>query len=170
MTIAGTLYHSIAGSRWSFERGEVLGGVVAGLIASGIAWGIGRLVRWRRNAGDFGVLAGTYDVFEKQPSAEAAGTVTLTGDGPVLDVVWTLEDGSEARGTLTMNEQSRVTGAGTYEHRRGTNRGWGEFTVHVASRRARAVRLLVDGRFTDQKLRQQIASAWTWEMQESTDG
>ena len=75
MTMAGTLYHSIAESRWSFGRGEVLGGVVAGLIASGIAWGIARLVRWRRNVSDFGVLVGNYDVFEKEPSAEAAGTV-----------------------------------------------------------------------------------------------
>jgi hypothetical protein len=40
--------------------------------------------------------------------------------------------------------------------------------VQVASRKEGAVSLLVDGRFTDQAARQQIASAWVWEMRETT--
>jgi hypothetical protein len=170
MSVASALVHSIVESRWAFGRGEVLGGVIAGLIASAIAWGVGRLVRWKRNIDDFGVLAGEYNVYEKAPSDRADGTLTLKGKSPVLDVSWTLEDGSTVRGTLTMNEQSRVTGSGSYEHRRGSAGGWGDFSVHVASRKQGAVRVLVDGRFTDQELRRQIASAWVWEMHESPRG
>jgi hypothetical protein len=147
---------------------DLLGGVVAGVIASTIAWGISRLYRLRRNRIDFGRLAGEYRVREKQPSEEADGTVTLRGNGPVLDLAWTLGDRSEVRGTVSMNEQSRVSGAGSYDHVRGENYGWGYFSLQVAEGERGPIRLLVDGRFTDQKARQQIAGAWVWEMQKAT--
>jgi hypothetical protein len=80
--------------------------------------GSARAARWRRNRDDFGRLAGEYRVSEKQPSERADGTATLSGSGPMLTLAWTLEDGSEVTGTLSMNEQSPVTGAGSYEHTR----------------------------------------------------
>jgi hypothetical protein len=61
-----------------------------------------------------------------------------------------------------MNEQSRVTGAGSYEHFRGAG-GWGDFSVQVASRERGVVRLLVDGRYTDQANRKVVATAWVWQ-------
>jgi hypothetical protein len=101
-------------------------------------------------------------------SGQADGTATLSGNGPVLKLAWTLKDGSEVNGTLAMNEQSRVTGAGGYDHVRGTAYGWGDLSVQVAVRRRDKVRLLADGRFTDQRARQQIAGAWVWDMQKAT--
>jgi hypothetical protein len=141
---------------------ELLGGVVAGLVASAIAWCVGRVVRWQRNRDDFGSLAGAYDVSEKETGL-AVGTVAIHGHGPILNLEWTHPDGSQASGRIAMNEQSRVTGSGSYEHRRGSNVGWGYFMLQVASRERDAVRLLVDGTFTDQELRRQTASAWVWE-------
>jgi hypothetical protein len=153
----------LADSACGLGCGELIGGVVAGLIGSAIAWTVGRTVRSKRNRDDFGSLAGEYQVREKQPSEQPDGTVTISGSGPNLDFLWTLGNGSEARGRLAMNEQSRVTGSGSYEHRRGANRGWGDLTIQVASRERNSVRLLVDGRYTSQKDRQQVASAWVWE-------
>ena len=166
MILAGcrSILELVAGVGW----GDLLGGVLAGFIASTVAWGVGRIRRWRRNRDDFGRLAGEYLVSEKQPSERADGTVTLGGSGPVLDLAWTLKDGSEVRGMISMNEQSRVTGAGSYDHVRGTNYGWGYFSLQVAVRERGVVRILVDGRFTDQRTRRQIAGAWVWEMQKAT--
>jgi hypothetical protein len=153
----------MAGVGW----GDVLGGVVAGLIASVLAWAVGRVLRWRRNRFDFGGLAGAYRVNEKW-SEKDDGTATVSGTGPLLKFTWTLADGSEVKGTLAMNEQSRVTGAGSYDHVRGNAYGWGHFTFQVAGRKQGGVRLLVDGRFTDQRARQEIAGAWLWEMDKAT--
>jgi hypothetical protein len=143
---------------------DLAGGVIAGLIAAGIAWGIGFALRVRRNRSRFGRLAGTYRVFEKQPSRKGAGTVEVTGNGPTLDFAWTLADGSKAAGQIAMNEQSGVTGSGSYEHTRGANQGWGYLSVQVASRERGAARLLVDGTYTRQKTRDEVATAWVWEM------
>lgn len=115
-----------------------------------------------RNRDDFGRLAGEYRVTQKPPSNESNGTARLSGNGPLLDLVWTFEDGSKAKGTLSMNEQSRVTGAGSYEHFRGAG-GWGDFSVQVATRERDAVRLLVDGQYTDQANRKLVATAWVWQ-------
>jgi hypothetical protein len=112
------------------------------------------VVRWKRNRDDFGSLAGSYDVNEKEPSDRADGTVVIEGNGPTLAFVWRLADGSEARGTIAMNEQSRVTGTGSYEHFRDGKLGWGDLWLQVASRERDAVRLLVDGRYTKQEARQ----------------
>jgi len=152
----------MAGVGW----GDVLGGVVAGLIASFLAWAVSKALRWRRNRLDFGGLAGEYRVSEKGRSETGNRTATLTGAGPLLKFAWTLKDGSEIKGTLAMNEQARVTGAGSYDHVRGSAYGWGGLSFQVAGRERSSVHLLVDGWFTDQTARQQIASAWVWKMHE----
>lgn len=149
--------------------GEVLGGIVAGLLASAVIAVAARCWRRHRDRKDFGCLAGTYDVTEKQPTEQPDGMVEVAGDGPVLTFVWTFGDGSVAEGALTMNEQSRVTGAGSYKHVRGSNLGWGYVTLIVASRGKDAAQLLVDGRYTRQKHRDEIATAWVWEMQPELD-
>ena len=154
----------MAGVGW----GDVLGGVAAGLIGSFLAWAVGRAIRWRRNRIDFGGLAGEYRVSDKGLSETANGAATLSGTGSVLEFAWTLEDGSEIEGTLAMNEQSRVTGAASYDHVRGSAYGWGDFSFQMAGRERPGVRLLVDGRFTDQRTRQQVAGAWVWDMQKAT--
>lgn len=150
---------------WGVGWGDLLGGVIAGLIASAV---VGALVWWwrrRRDRKDFGCLAGTYDATEKQPSEKPDGTVVVTGDGPVLTFVWRFGDGSVADGTLAMNEQSRFIGSGGYEHVRGRNLGWGQVTVIVASRDKGAARLLIDGQYTRQEMRDAVWTAWVWEMQ-----
>lgn len=137
-------------------------GVLAGVIAAGIAWGIGRTIRWGRNLNDFGRLAGEYRVIEKQGRTD--GTVIITGNGSQLGFIWTMRDKSTVEGTLAMNEQSRVTGAGSYTHSRGESYGWGDLSFQVAARKRGAIRLLVDGRFTNTTSRSHVASAWVWEM------
>jgi hypothetical protein len=42
--------------------------------------------------------------------------------------------------------------------------GWGYLTVQVASREEGAIRLLVDGRYTDPDGRTEVPTAWVWEM------
>lgn len=148
----------MAGFGWN-----VLGGVFAAFAYALILW-------WRRrerNLDDFGRLAGKYRVTQKW-SEEPQGTVTLSGNGPKLDFVWTMEDGSAPTGKLWMNEQTRLTGAGSYQHRR-TGFGWGELTVQVADRERGAVRLLVDRQFTDPTAHQPVAEAWVWEMHHASN-
>lgn len=149
---------------WGVGWGDLLGGIVAGLIGAAIVGAFAWWRRRRRDRADFGSLAGSYAVTEKQPSQRAEGTVTVTGDGPLLSFEWTTADGSQAHGTLAMNEHSRVTGTGSYEQVRGLNHGWGYLTVYVASREQGAARLLVDGRYTRQANRDEVSTAWVWEM------
>jgi hypothetical protein len=113
---------------------DLLGGILAGLIGSAIVLAAGWWWRRRRNRADFGCLAGTYNVTEKQPSQKPEGTVTINGDGPLLAFVWTTADGSNAEGMLTMNEQARTTGTGSYA-RRSRVRGASGPAVIVAVRR-----------------------------------
>ena len=68
-----------------------------------------------------------------------------------------------------MNEQSRLTGAGGYQHERG-GLGWGHLAVVVASRGENTARLLLDGRYTDQDTRDLVATAWVWDMKSPTKG
>jgi hypothetical protein len=56
---------------------DLLGGILAGLIGSAIVLAAGWWWRRRRNRADFGCLAGTYNVTEKQPSQKPEGTVTI---------------------------------------------------------------------------------------------
>lgn len=142
---------------------------MAGLIASAFAWAIGLALRLKRNRDDFGSLAGKYSVNEKEPSQRPDGTVVIDGNGPNLNFVWTFADGTEARGQIAMNEQSRVTGSGSYEHVRDERHGWGDVWLQVGSRERDAVRLLVDGRYTNQEKRLGVASAWVWEMETSRE-
>jgi hypothetical protein len=66
---------------------DLLGGILAGLIGSAIVLAAGWWWQRRRNRADFGCLAGTYNVTEKQPSQKPEGTVTINGDGPLLAFV-----------------------------------------------------------------------------------
>jgi hypothetical protein len=145
---------------------DYVGGILAGLIASLIAYGFVTARRLKRNDEYFACLAGTYDVTEKQRETRREGTVTITGNGPLLDFVWTLANGRVARGTLAMNEQSRVTGSGGYEHEPD---GWGYLDVRVASRTPGTARLLVDGRYTRPDHGDEWARARVWEMQPAAD-
>ena len=97
----------------------------------------------------------------KYPSNQPDGKAKVSRDGATLGFVWTFPDGTEATGTLAMNEQSRVTGSGSYKHLRGAL-GWGYLTAHVASREKDAAQLLVDGRYTLD--RGDVSTAWVWEM------
>lgn len=112
-----------------------------------------------RNRADFGCLAGEYDVTVKS-TEEAEGTATLTGSGPILALRWVLADATVATGTIVMNEQSRVDGSGSYTHDTETGPGWGYLRVLVESRDPAVLR--VDGTFTDQDERREIATAWVW--------
>lgn len=150
------------GDSWAAGFGvDLLGGVLAGLIGTAIIYGFSKVRQQRRNSADFGCLAGVYDVTVKQ-SDEPEGSVMITGDGPLLSFAWKMDGGTDAVGTIAMNEQSRVTGSGSYEH----GDGWGYLTVQVASRERGAARLLVDGRYTRQKERDEVSTAWVWEMSE----
>jgi hypothetical protein len=143
----------------AFDWSGISGGVLAGLLAALIAWAVGRGLRRRRNRADFGSLSGGYQVAEKSTD-EVAGTATLTGNGPSLHLSWVMEDGTVATGTIVMNEQSRVDGSGSYTHDTESGLGWGYLRVRVASRDP--VVLRVDGTFTDQRARSEVASAWVW--------
>lgn len=154
---------------WGFGWADFLGGIAAGLIATGIVWVATSLLRRKRNRDAFGPLIGTYKVTRKHPSDQPDGEVTIKGDGPILTLDWTLASGSRAEGTLAMNEQSRITGAGSYEHVQGAP-GWGYLTVHVASRKKGAARLLVDGRYTREAKRDEVSTAWVWEMPSAPAG
>jgi hypothetical protein len=149
---------------WYLDWNEVKGGVVAGLLGAFIAWGIGRLIREKRNRDDFGRLAGDYDVMDKADRTQVIATATIKGRGPRLEMTWQWNDGSLVTGQVSMNEQSRVTGAGSYTHVRGSALGWGSIYVQVADHDRRV--LLVDGTFTDSDSRQQVASAWVWRRRE----
>ena len=148
----------------SIGGSEIVGGVVAGLIASAIAWVVLRGLRWKRDRDDFGVLSGDYRVIEKPPWEQAQGTVTITVNGSILAFEWTWLDGSEARGTIAMDERSRVTGLGSYEHTRHGSTGWGYLSIRIASREPNAARILVDGWYTDKEQYQRVATAWFWDM------
>ena len=138
---------------------EIVGGVLAGLIATAIVGGFAWLRRYVRNRADFGSLAGEYEVTTKSTD-EAEGMATLSGTGPILGLRWVLANGTVATGTVVMNEQSRVDGSGSYTHDTETGPGWGYLRVRVDSRDPAVLR--VDGTFTDQDVRTEIATAWVW--------
>jgi len=56
-----------------------------------------------------------------------------------------------------------VAGAGSYTHETLSGNGWGNLRVRVASRDP--VVLQVDGTYTDQRPRSEIATAWVWRRQ-----
>jgi hypothetical protein len=145
---------------WVLGWADFFGGVLAGLIASGIgATAVWCWRGWQRSAA-FDPLVGIYGVTRKYPSNEHEGVVRVTRDGATLRFVWAFPDGTQALGTFAMNEQSRMSGSGSYKHFRGAA-GWGFLIVHVASRERDATELLVDGRYTQD--RDEVSTAWVWE-------
>jgi hypothetical protein len=150
-------------SWWCVTWGDIAGGVVAGLIAALIAWAIGRGLRERRNRRDFGRLAGDYDVTVKLEGTPE-GVVTLRRRGSNLDLTWVLANDTIATGTLAMNEQSRVTGSGSYVHETASGTVGGELHVQVAPPDT----LFVDGVYTQQQARETVATAWVWRRRKRT--
>ena len=110
--------------------GDVSGGVLAGLIATGI-WVAGEhLRRFRRLIRTFGQYAGSYSVTEKERGDPRRERVAITVKGNVLAAQFeNLPPGEEASGRIIMDGQLR--GEGHYWHVKDGAQLWGFWDVQV---------------------------------------
>jgi hypothetical protein len=113
--------------------GDLLTGVVAGVVAA-IIWALLVLAyRWWRRRQNFQHLQGIYGVTRKSTGESQPETVSICVHGNVLRVEYVgLDDEGIASGEIVMNEQLPSSGRGHYRHDTpGRKRGWGFYDIQV---------------------------------------
>ena len=109
---------------------DVLGGVLAGLIATAIWVVCDRVRRFVRLRAKFGRYAGSYSVTAKEEVEPRSERVAITVKGNVLAVRFeNLPPGDSVSGRILMDDQLR--GEGHYWHVKGGAQLWGFWDVQA---------------------------------------